>query len=106
MKIQCTEEIYPQEIAMTLKYSSKKNLRIETDMSKEEVENVLRNLDLKFYKYKKIKVVPFHIRLTIIFALLLYLLMFTFMPFNFILTGRWGYENKYIFNWFKKVGIS
>lgn len=61
---------------------------------------MIRRAPFEFYKKKK-KVNNFFIRLTIVPFVFVYLLLLLGLPFNFILTGMWGYSSKTI-NWFDK----
>jgi len=66
------------------------------------------DLGIDFYTEKQAKV-PFWVRLTLPFAILLYILMLILMPIRFIIKGTWGYdlgkhENR-IYNWFKSLSL-
>lgn len=72
-----------------------------------ELSDRFRELNLKFYS-EEIKPVNGWIRLTLPFAIVLFLLMIVFIPVYFIITGKWSYEltNKSIVrNWFAKLRI-
>lgn len=95
-----------------------------------EVENWLvktlkltkqQELDLKTYEYirfspfsfykKKEKVENFWFRLTLIFFPIVWILIFVSLPINFIITGRWGYDErknvliKVIHDWMNKLRL-
>lgn len=67
------------------------------------------DLGLDFYTEVKTPVKPL-IRLTLPFALIVMLLMFIFIPINFLFTGNWGYSisksNPRLLNWFRSLRLS
>lgn len=76
-------------------------------VSSEELADRFIELDLDFYYEEKTPVSPL-IRITMPFAVLLFLLMMLFIPVKFLFTGSWGYslggENR-ILNWFRVLKI-
>lgn len=76
-------------------------------LDSEEMYHRFRELNLDFYTEEKTPV-SFWTRLSMPFAFLTMLIMFIGIPFNFLITGRWGYslgkENR-LFNWFRSVGL-
>lgn len=64
----------------------------------------LRSSDLECYNTTKTKV-GLLLRLTMPFALLTGMLLFIFMPINFMLTGSWGYKSRKLNNWFRSLGF-
>ena len=76
-------------------------------ISSEEMADRLQSLNMDFYYVEKTPVNPL-IRLTIPFALLLFVLMFISLPFLFIITGQWGYslgKKNRVHNWFKSLRL-
>lgn len=78
------------------------------NVSREELCDRWIDLGVDFYTQKQTKV-PFWIRITLPFAILLFILMIIFSPINFMLKGSWGYdlgknENR-IYNWFKSLSL-
>ena len=66
-------------------------------------------LGLDFYTEEKTTVKPL-IRLTLPFAIIVMILMFIFIPINFLITGNWGYSisksNPRLLNWFRSLRLS
>jgi len=66
-------------------------------------------LGLDFYTEEKTAVKPL-IRLTLPFAIIVMILMFIFIPINFLITGNWGYSisksNPRLLNWFRSLRLS
>lgn len=76
-------------------------------LGSEEMCDRLRSLGLNFYT-EKLTPVKWWIRLTLPFALIVMLLMILFLPFNFLITGKWGYslgEKNYILNWLRSLKL-
>lgn len=77
-------------------------------LDSEELCRRFQELDIEFYTTKKTKISPW-IRITLIPALVLWLLMFIGLPFNYIITGEWGYDlgkKNIIYNWFKSLSLN
>lgn len=73
----------------------------------EELANRFMELKLDFYT-EEVKPIPKLIRLTLPFAVVLWLLMFIFAPLLFIITGKWGYslgKKNIIYNWFTQLKL-
>ena len=71
--------------------------------SNEELCNRWKSLGIDFYTEEKTEVKGW-IRLTLPFALILFVLMFIGLPFCFLIYGRWSYGNgdkSRILNWFR-----
>jgi hypothetical protein len=66
---------------------------------RQDIEDILKRSDFLIYKEEK-KVSNFWLRLTIIPLLFMYILLFIFLPINFIISGKWSYSENFIF-WFK-----
>jgi hypothetical protein len=76
-------------------------------LSNDEMLRRFRELGLEFYA-EKLTPVPFWVRLTLPFALILMLLMLIVVPINFLVTGKWSYslgEKNRILNWFKSLRL-
>ena len=78
------------------------------ELSNEELCERWKEMDVEFYSIKQ-KPVRFWVRLTLPLALILMLLMYIYLPINFIIKGKWGYEihkNKFqIYNWLKMLHL-
>jgi hypothetical protein len=64
---------------------------------------------LHIYKVREKKETNFFLRLTIIPALLLYVIFVALIPVNFLFTGSWGYNTKtmgWFIKWCSKIGLS
>jgi hypothetical protein len=78
------------------------------NLSSRELCDRLIKLKLDFYHEEKTPVSLLR-RLTLPFALIMYLLLVIGLPFTFLITGRWGYslgQNNYILNWFRSLGLN
>lgn len=76
-------------------------------ISSEEMCDRWISLGIDFYKEEETPV-RFWIRFTLPFAIFTMLIMFLFIPFNFLITGKWGYKigkKNYILNWFKELKL-
>ena len=70
-------------------------------------DEIIRFAPYDFFEYKK-PVSNFWLRLTIIFIPIVFILLFVFLPVNFLLSGQWGYSTKYIkwfYDWSGKVNV-
>ena len=76
-------------------------------VSSEEMCERWRRLGIEFYTEVRTPV-NLWMRFTLPFALLLIVLMFISLPFNFMVTGKWGYslsKKNRVYNWFKSLGF-
>ena len=76
-------------------------------LSSEEMCDRWISLGIDFYTEEK-KEVKWWIRLTLPFALILFVLMIVGLPITFIITGKWGYGNgdkSRILNWFRALRL-
>lgn len=76
-------------------------------ISSEELCDRFIDLKLDFYTEEKTKV-KLITRLSLPFALIMYLLMLIYLPINFIISGKLGYgfnDKNYIYNWFKSLRL-
>ncbi len=77
------------------------------NVSHEELCDRFSELGMDFYTKEKTKVNKY-IRITLPFALILWVIMFILLPINYMIFGRWGYslgEKNYILNWFKSLKL-
>lgn len=80
------------------------------ELNKLDYDEVCRrwqSLGIDFYTEEKVEVKGW-IRLTLPFALILFILMFIGFPFAFIITGKWSYGNgdkSRILNWFRQLRL-
>ncbi len=77
------------------------------NVDSEELCDRFIDLKMEFYYEEKTKV-PFWMRLTLPFALLLTIIMLLATPINFIFTGEWGYslgDKNIILNWFRALRL-
>jgi hypothetical protein len=87
-----------------------KNLKLTKDQERD-----LRNYEFvrisPFYFYKKKeKVDNIWFRLTLLFFPIIWILLFITLPVNFIITGKWGYNDKNILirlihDWMQKLRL-
>lgn len=70
----------------------------------EYLADKLRGSNIKFYKTEK-KETPLLIRLTLPFAIILFLALFLLLPIKYVITGRWGYKVEWIQNWLRALGF-
>lgn len=73
----------------------------------EELCDRFIELDMDFYCEEKTPV-SFWMRLTLPFAIVLFLLMLIITPITFLITGKWSYslgEKNRILNWFRALGL-
>ncbi len=82
----------------------KKNIPELKNVSVEHLENNLNDTSLEFYALEK-EVKPFWLRMTLPLAFLIWLILFVFLPINYIIIGRWGYRWEWIKNWFSALGF-
>jgi len=76
-------------------------------VSSEEMCDRWRSLGIDFYTEEKTDV-KWWIRLTLPFAIILFILMLIGLPFVFIITGKWSYSNSEksrILNWFRQLRL-
>lgn len=76
-------------------------------VSNEEMCDRWISLGIEFYTEKATKV-KWWVRITLPFALILFILMIIGLPFVFMLTGKWHYGNgdkSRILNWFKSLRL-
>lgn len=83
-----------------------KEFNLTTDQKNKIFQNdVVRMAPFKFFKRKK-KVKNPLIRITIIFFPIVFAILFIGLPFNFILSGQWGYGDlSWYRNWLWNLGI-
>ena len=74
----------------------------------EELADRFIKLKLDFFT-EEITPVPFYIRLTLPFAIIVLFLMFIFSPIYFLITGNWGYQisktNPRLLNWLRSLRL-
>jgi len=78
-----------------------------SDIDNDEIICRLKALGWRFYTVDTQKV-PWYIRITLPFAITLFLLMFLSLPLHFMITGRWKYKysNKnFMVNWFRMLKL-
>lgn len=76
-------------------------------INSEELCDRFIDLNMEFYCEEE-KPVNVLVRLTLLFAIIMFLLMIISLPLVFIITGKWGYplgEKNYIYNWFKSLKL-
>jgi len=73
-------------------------------MQTDDVVNYLRGSGL-FIVRKKLVESTFWIRFTMPFALVVLIFLLLITPIKYIITGKWGYSNQSIANWFRSVGF-
>ena len=76
-------------------------------ISSEELCDRFVDLNIDFY-YEEKTTVSFWIRLTLPFAILLFLLMILALPIRFLIVGEWSYslgEKNILLNWFRALRL-
>jgi hypothetical protein len=76
-------------------------------LSREELCDRFASLGVDFYRVEETKV-KWWVRLTLPFALILFILMLIGLPFVFIITGKWSYgsgDKSRILNWFRALRL-
>lgn len=58
-----------------------------------------------FVVRKRLVESTFWVRFTMPFALIVLIFLLIITPIKYIITGKWGYDNKSIANWFRSVGF-
>lgn len=79
-----------------------------SNLSSEQLCNRFAKIGVNYYSVNSTPVKPF-IRLTILFAFVVFLLMIACLPLVFLLTGRWDYPEKgtlWIRNWFRALKLN
>lgn len=71
-------------------------------LSTEEVDYAIKGLNIEYLYREKVKANPF-IRLTLPLAAVVWVLMMFFLPVNYLLVGKWGYQNEFLENWFRSL---
>lgn len=70
-------------------------------------DDILDDAPFEFFKERE-KTENFWIRLTVIAYPIVWILLFIGMPFNFIITGKWGYDGKlvkFLTKWLNSIGL-
>lgn len=78
-----------------------------TAHQKEEIKinEIVRFSKYKFYKRRE-KINNIWLRLTILLVIPVCIFLTIWLPFNFIITGYWGYSKfKWLHNWIHSVGL-
>lgn len=76
-------------------------------VSSEEMADRFIELGLDYFTEKEIPV-KWWVRLTLPFALIVFLLMLIGLPITFLVTGKWGYrltDNNFLYNWFRMMKL-
>lgn len=70
---------------------------------------IVRFSPFEFYKFKEVEKVSFLWRLTLIFVLPYFILLFVWMPIQYMITNEWGYsqnfQDKFHRPWMRKLGL-
>lgn len=103
MKLFNLEKAYSYEVNEWLE----ENIPDLTKYQKQRIreDEIIRFAPFEFYKKGK-KIDNIWIRLSIIFVPIVWLILVLGLPFNFILTGSWGYEEiKWVSTWLRSCGF-
>lgn len=76
-------------------------------VSSEEMADRFIELGLDYFTETK-KPVKWWIRLTLPFAIIVWLLMLIGLPITFLIIGKWGYgfnDDNFLYNWFKALHL-
>lgn len=87
-----------ESLAFDLKYKIPELRNVELDY----IKHYLLQLRIEVYK-SDLKTIPWYMRLTMPFALLMIVLLFIFSPFHFLITGRWSYDILWLQNWLSSL---
>lgn len=82
----------------------KKNIPELKRLNTDDIAQRLRDANLSIIT-EQIESVPFLVRLTLPFGLILFGLLLISLPIKFMLTGTWGYKVQWLSNWFKALGF-
>ena len=74
--------------------------RTDTDY----IVNVIRSMGVTIYKNEKVET-SLWIRFTIILFPIAFRILFAFLPINYIISGKWGYNIKWLKDWVDALGI-
>lgn len=77
------------------------------NLTREELADRFKSLGVEFYTVER-KSIPILIRLTMPFAFVTVIIMVLFMPFHYLISGRWHYslkDNCKLFNWLTAIGL-
>ena len=76
----------------------------ESKLSVHEFWELLEDNDVKLFIKKKFDT-PFWIRFTLPLFILVFILLFLFMPIKYMLVGKWGYHWEWIRRWSQALGL-
>lgn len=83
----------------------KNNIPELKDADTERIEDGLKNSGLLFFHQERMASPVWLKRLTLPFALITMFVLILFLPFNYMIIGRWGYKILWLTNWFKSLGF-
>lgn len=75
-----------------------------TRLSVYDFYELLEDNRVSVYEEVKVKT-PFLIRLTLLFFVVVFIVLFLFMPLKYIIDGKWGYQNEFLRNWSQSLGL-
>lgn len=85
-------------------YDLKRNLEELDRTDTDYIANIIRSMNVTIYKNEKVET-PLWIRFTIILFPIAYIVLFAFLPINYIITGKWGYNIKWLKDWVDALGF-
>lgn len=100
MKTWRLKKIDYDSFAFQLTQKLDKLKRTDTD----DIVNVIRSMGVTIYKNEKVET-SLWIRFTIILFPIAFIILFAFLPINYIISGKWGYNIKWLKDWVDALGI-
>jgi hypothetical protein len=88
------------DFALDLKSKLDELKRTDTD----NIVNVIRSMGVTIYKNEKVET-SLWIRFTIILFPIAFIVLFALLPINYIISGKWGYNIKWLKDWVDALGI-
>lgn len=91
---------YKTEHSSTVAYNLKRSIPELKHVSTETIEYAVRKYT--FLSQEKTKA-AWWIRLTLPLAIVAWILLFIYLPVNYVIKGEWGYSNTWVENWFRQL---
>jgi len=85
-------------------YELSRNIDSLENTDTDYLADTIRSMGVTIYKNEKVET-PLWIRLTIILFPVAYIILFAFLPINYIISGHWGYHMKWLKDWVDALGI-
>jgi hypothetical protein len=85
-------------------YELSRNIDTLKNTNIDDLADTIRLMNVTIYSNEKVNTSPW-IRLTIIFIPIIFIPLFIFLPINYMITGHWGYNIKWLKDWVDALGI-